>query len=241
MEPIKQLIQISTPTHFRETYRAGDNQESFLAYLGQAQASRQSQEASEDNEALKLELSPLARMMGSLSSEGRQALIAVLEMLPQSQESPRQLAQLISTLLSEHEMPEIEPDLVGLEQLLTRISSENGNGRLNVATSLRELAELPETSQKFFFETLDGFLNLSSRDLSGLLANRDGLSETEYKDFLNVLSNLLKRGVIGTEEIRVRDQKRRTFVTTRLGDSTVRHAESYRRGRYPLDRSEREK
>ena len=52
---------------------------------------------------------------------------------------------------------------------------------------------------------------------------------------MRVLSNLLKRGVVGTEEVRFRDQKHKTFVVTRLGDSRLRSAEPYRDSRFPLE------
>ena len=237
MEPVKQLIQMASPTHFKPSYQAGDSQESFLAYLGQTRVHRRSS-GSGDSGQSQVDLSPLARMVGSLSTEGQHSLVSLMEIVPEGQRE--QLGMLLGNLIGETDPSEIESDLSNVLELFNRLANNNEEeGLLNIELSLRELSGLPDKSQKFFFETLDDFLNLSSRDLTGLITNRDGLSDEEFDEFLTVLSNLLKRGVIGTEEVRVRDQKQKTFVTTRIGDSRLREAEPYRRGRYPLDPTER--
>ncbi len=239
MEPLKQLMQITAPQHFRPTVQAGDSEESFLAYLGQPRPARS--QSSSGEESSQVELSPLARLLGTLSSEGRQALIDLLGMLPEEGQSRQQLGGLLSLLASEKSGEEIEPTIGNLRELFARLGGDGNDGSQPTARSLRELSQLTENTQRYFFDSLDDFLNLSSRDLTGLLAKRDGLSKKEYEDFLRVLSNLLKRGVVGTEEVRFRDQKRKTFVTTRLGDSRLRRAEPHRRGRFPLDHTERKR
>lgn len=231
MEPIKQLIQMTDPQYFRPSYQVADSQESFLAYLGQTRPRRSTQSPSEDSQ---LQLSPLARMVSGMSEEGRKALINLMEMVPEGQRE--QLGQLLESLVTKGNSQEMEPGIANLESLFNRIlTSGNGEGQTNLSLSLRELSGLPVSSQRFFFESLDGFLNMSSRDLSAVLPGQNGLSKDEYNDFLKVLSNLLKRGVVGTEELRVRDQKQTTFVTTRLGDPVLRHARPYREQRFPLD------
>lgn len=233
MEPLKQLIQLTTPQHFRPTARAGDSEESFVSYLGHSQRTHASQEAVD--EAIQVELSPLARLLGSLPSEGRQALIELMEKLPQDNPSRQQLADLLSALLERDEPEQIEASLFRLRILFDRLAQNESEGRQNLLLSLREMSQLSRPTQRYFFDQLDDFLNLSNRDLKGLFSVRNGLSEKEHQDFLRVISNLLKRGVVGTEEVRFRGQKQTTFVETRLGDSRLRRAEPYRRSRFPLD------
>lgn len=235
MEPIKQLIQMSDPQYFRPSHQVGDSQENFLAYLGQTRPRRTVPTPSEDSQ---LQLSPLARMVSGLSEEGRKALVNLMEMVPEGQRE--QLGQLLESLISGRNRQELEPRLTNLESLFSRLlAAGNGEGLTNLSLSLRELSGLPVSSQKFFFESLDSFLNLSSRDLTSILPGQNGLSRDEYNDFLKVLSNLLKRGVVGTEELRVRGQKQTTFVTTRLGDPALRRAKHYREERFPLDHGNR--
>lgn len=234
MEPLKHLIQLTTPQHFRPTVRTGDSEESFLAYLGQTRPARS--QGSLEEEASQLDLSPLARMLGRLSAEGRQALMDLLGMLPAEGQSRGQLAELLSLLASERSGAELEPVISNLRELFGRLDSEEDSGSRPAARSLRELSQLTENTQRCFFDSLNEFLNLGSTDLTGLLKKGENLSKKEAEDYVRVLSNLLRRGVVGTEQVRFRDQERETFIPTRLGDSPLRSAEPDRHA--PLDPTE---
>lgn len=237
MEPVKQLIQMVTPHHFKPTSQMGDSEESFLAYLGQARQPAKQAGQVVDNEASRLDLSPLAKLIGGLSTEGRGALLDLMRMLPDGQGPPKDLEQILNSLVDGTTSEQAENRIRSLKEVFDRVAENPSNGSLNVSLSLRDLAGITEKSRKYFFQEIDNILNLGSRDLTGFISGDSGLSHKEQEDFLRVLGNLLRRGVVGKEEIRVRDQKRTTFSTTRLGDSRLRRAEPYDRRKLPLRRT----
>ena len=232
MEPVKQLIQLVTPYHFRPTGQAGDSEESFLAYLGQTGNAEKAQE--QLDEAIQVELSPLARIISNLTTEGREALFDILKMLPEGERPPKELEDLLRSLVGNTAPEDIPARIHSLKELFNRITRNQETAALHISLSIRDLAGLTEPAKKFFFEAVDDFLKLGSRDVGSLFTDRGGLSGREYQDFLKVLSNLLRRGVVGVEEVKVRDQKMKTFVDTRLGSSRLRQAEPYRKDRYPI-------
>ena len=77
------------------------------------------------------------------------------------------------------------------------------------------------------FDAMEVALDLSgeSRDLYGTYTR---LGKEGGGAFLDMLANVLQRGIVGTETLEVDGQARTTFITTRLGDPRLMHARAYR-------------
>jgi hypothetical protein len=232
MEPVQQLIKKMRASDFKPSFQTSDSQESFLAYLGQSRAPRVKGAKIENREATEVSLSPLARLAGKLSPEGRQALINLIEFRPNDDQPYReQLGHLLETLIAdENSGEEIESRLNGLQDLFTRIinSADESQGPRNLLVSIRELNDLPGQGKKFFFETLDDFLKLTDRNLGGIAEDLTGMDPAERDSFIRVLGELLQRGVVGTETLKNRDDgtEQETFITTRLGSTETRREEN---------------
>ena len=73
------------------------------------------------------------------------------------------------------------------------------------------------------FDTLDACLNLGS---PGRLSLR-GLNPEEMEEFLQMLSTLLKKGVVGYEILEIDDKPEKHFIVTQIGDERTYGAEIY--------------
>lgn len=72
-------------------------------------------------------------------------------------------------------------------------------------------------------DTLD--LSAGGRDLLNTMATLSPAGQAEY---LEILANLFKAGVVGTETLRVNGRPYQTFATTRFADPDLARAPQYR-------------
>jgi DNA replication protein DnaD len=57
--------------------------------------------------------------------------------------------------------------------------------------------------------------------------NLSDMNETEKKDFLNTLGNLLKKGFMGYETLKVKGKPEKHFLETEIGDQRLKGAKVY--------------
>ena len=84
-------------------------------------------------------------------------------------------------------------------------------------------SEISDTSRVFL--QVDRFLNLGSADR----LDPGKLNSPEGKEYLKILSGLLKKGVVGYEVLKVNGQPEKHFIETEIGDSRLKGAKVYKR------------
>lgn len=75
------------------------------------------------------------------------------------------------------------------------------------------------------YDKLDKFLNLGDPDR---LDVKD-LSEAERKEFLKMLTALIKKGIVGYEVLDVNDKPEKHFIENQIGDERTRGAKLYKK------------
>lgn len=86
--------------------------------------------------------------------------------------------------------------------------------------------EISNTSKAF--AKLDNFLNLGKSDR---LETSD-LNEEERKEFLKMLSDLIKKGVVGYEVLEVNGKPEKHYVVNQIGDERIYGAKLYKKKGY---------
>ena len=110
----------------------------------------------------------------------------------------------------------------GIEHIsLGRPSAPPGLSKGTSASSVEELREADVIG------AVDDFLDLSGgpRDVFGALGSMD---DADVEAFLEMLAQLLKSGVMGTEMLEVNGEAYKSFIVTRAADEDVRDAPLYR-------------
>jgi len=70
---------------------------------------------------------------------------------------------------------------------------------------------------------IDKFFNLSDPDR----LNLSDMNESEKKEFYNTLGNLLKKGFMGYETLKVNGKVEKHFIETEIGDERLKGAKPY--------------
>lgn len=78
------------------------------------------------------------------------------------------------------------------------------------------------------FKKLDDFLNLGKSDR----LDTSDLSPEEKKEFLKMLSKLLKLGIVGYEELEVDGKKEKHYIVNQIGDQRLKDAKLWDEYRY---------
>lgn len=81
------------------------------------------------------------------------------------------------------------------------------------------------------YDKVDKFLNLGDSDRLDI----GELNEAERKEFLKMLSALIKKGIVGYEVLDVNGKPEKHFVDTKIGDKRIYGAKLYKRNGYYKD------
>lgn len=90
-------------------------------------------------------------------------------------------------------------------------------------------AEISNTSKAF--ARLDKFLNLGRPDRLDI----SDLNEAEKKEFLKMLAELLKKGIVGYEVLEVNGKPEKHYIVNEIGDERIYGARLYKKKGYYKD------
>jgi hypothetical protein len=86
--------------------------------------------------------------------------------------------------------------------------------------------EISNTSKAF--AKLDNFLNLGKSDR----LDTSDLNEEERKEFLKMLSDLIKKGIVGYEILEVNGKPEKHYIVNQIGDERTYGAKLYKKNGY---------
>ncbi len=87
----------------------------------------------------------------------------------------------------------------------------------------KDVLEISDTSKTF--AGLDRFLNLGKPGR----VDMDSLTPSDKEEFLGMLSELLKRGVVGYEVLEVNGRPEKHYIVNQIGDHRLRGAKIYKK------------
>lgn len=108
-------------------------------------------------------------------------------------------------------------------------TSTNTEKETTKAEGLKDSIEFSNTLK--VFARIDKFLNLGRPDRLEI----DDLNEEEQKEFLKVLADLLKRGIVGYEILEVNGKPEKHYVVNQIGNERLYDAKLYKRDGYYKD------
>ena len=88
---------------------------------------------------------------------------------------------------------------------------------------ITDSAEISNTSKAF--KKLDDFFNLGKADR----LNTDDLNPKEKQEFLKMLSDLIKKGVVGYEILEVNGKPEKHYIDMEIGDRRIYGAKLYKK------------
>ncbi|MEJ5351152.1 MAG: hypothetical protein WHS65_06140 [Melioribacteraceae bacterium] len=94
---------------------------------------------------------------------------------------------------------------------------------------LKDSAEISNTAK--VFDKLDKFLNLGRTNRLDI----DDLNDKEKEEFLKMLSELLKRGIVGYEILEVNGKPEKHYIVNQIGDERIYGAKLYKKRGYYKD------
>jgi hypothetical protein len=86
--------------------------------------------------------------------------------------------------------------------------------------------EISDTAK--VYDRIDKFLNLGRPDRLDV----SDLNDSEKKEFLKMLSDLIKRGIVGYEVLEVNGRPEKHFIVNQIGDERLYGAKLYKRKGY---------
>jgi len=89
------------------------------------------------------------------------------------------------------------------------------------SSSLKDTIEISDSAK--VLSNIDKFFNLSDPDRTNL----SNMNDSEKKDFYNTLGNLLKKGFMGYETLKVKGKVEKHFIETEIGDERLKGAKPY--------------
>ncbi|MEI7810960.1 MAG: hypothetical protein WCJ01_00895 [Ignavibacteria bacterium] len=92
-----------------------------------------------------------------------------------------------------------------------------------VSSKKNDSIEISNTSKAF--QKVDDFLNLGKPDRLDI----SNLNPAEKKEFLKMLSTLLKDGVVGYEILDVNGKPEKHYIVTEIGDHRIAKAKLYKK------------
>jgi len=87
--------------------------------------------------------------------------------------------------------------------------------------TLKDTIEISDSAK--VLSNIDKFFDLSDSDRTNL----SNMNESEKKGFLNILGNLLKKGFMGYETLKVKGKIEKHFIETEIGDERLKGAKPY--------------
>lgn len=94
---------------------------------------------------------------------------------------------------------------------------------------LKDTAEISNTAK--VFDKLDKFLNLGRSNRLDI----DDLNDKEKEEFIKMLSELIKRGVVGYEILEVNGKPEKHYIVNQIGNQRIYGAKLYKRKGYYND------
>jgi hypothetical protein len=113
----------------------------------------------------------------------------------------------------------------------TSASKKKSSTEGESSSAISDSAEISNTSKAF--NKVNEFLNLGSTDR----LNLDDLNDGEKKEFLKMLSDLIKKGVVGYEVLEVNGRPEKHYIDMEIGDRRIYGARLYRKkdiNEYPV-------
>ncbi|MCX7798566.1 MAG: hypothetical protein N2249_08075 [Melioribacter sp.] len=96
-------------------------------------------------------------------------------------------------------------------------------------SKLKDSIEISNTAKAF--NKLDKFLNLGNTKRLDI----DDLNKEEKKEFVKMLAQLLKRGVVGYEILEVNGKPEKHFIENQIGNERIYGAKLYKKKGYYSD------
>lgn len=115
-----------------------------------------------------------------------------------------------------------------LINLAYKQNSANNSKDDNKITDLNKSDRLEISAAGKAFKKIDDFLNLGKPDR----LDTSDLSPAEKEEFLKILANLLKKGVVGYEILEVNGKPEKHYIVNQIGDERIRGAKLYKKGDY---------
>ena len=114
---------------------------------------------------------------------------------------------------------------------ILNISNEDfKNVKKTNADSLpKDSVEISNTAK--VYDRIDKFLNLGRPDRLDV----SDLNDAEKEEFLKMLANLLKHGIIGYEILEVNGQPEKHFIVNQIGDERIYGAKLYKKDGFYKD------
>ncbi len=114
----------------------------------------------------------------------------------------------------------------------TNLFSKSTNKVDKTTTNTTKSDSIDISASSRAFKKIDDFLNLGKPDR----LNTDDLNPEEEKEFLKMLSSLLKQGVIGYEILEVNGKPEKHFIVNQIGDERIKGAKLYTKNDYYRNR-----
>lgn len=102
-------------------------------------------------------------------------------------------------------------------------STKSKKSDSTVSSVVSDSAEISNTSK--VFKRLDDFMNLGKSDR----LNIDDLNPKEKQEFLKMLTDLIKKGVIGYEVLEVNGKPEKHYIDLEIGDKRIYGAKLYKK------------
>jgi len=84
------------------------------------------------------------------------------------------------------------------------------------------------------YDKLDKFLNLGAKDRLDI----SELNSEEKKEFFKMLSQLIKKGVVGYEVLDIKGKGEKHYIETRIGNERLKNAKLYnKKDLFPIKKS----
>ncbi len=114
----------------------------------------------------------------------------------------------------------------------TNLFSKSTNKVDKTTTNTNKSDSIDISASSRAFKKIDDFLNLGKPDR----LNTDDLNPEEEKEFLKMLSSLLKQGVVGYEVLEVNGKPEKHFIVNQIGDQRIKGAKLYTKNDYYRNR-----
>ena len=98
--------------------------------------------------------------------------------------------------------------------------------KTNTNSQSKDSIEISNTAK--VYDRIDKFLNLGRPDRLDV----SDLNDAEKEEFLKMLANLLKHGIIGYEILEVNGQPEKHFIVNQIGDERIYGAKLYKKDGY---------
>jgi hypothetical protein len=101
--------------------------------------------------------------------------------------------------------------------------------KTNTNSQSKDSIEISNTAK--VYDRIDKFLNLGRPDRLDV----SDLNDAEKKEFLKMLSDLLKRGIVGYEILEVNGKPEKHFIVNQIGDERIYGAKLYKKNGFYKD------